>query len=268
MKESRKTLLILFLNSLAFYIISYLFLFLPSQFLTYLAAHSFNIPTIFDQYKVAFPIYDNNNLWTQESVVAIYIAAPVAVFILGIFFFRYVRTHIIANKSGLYLFSLWSYVHCINIFFGGLAVGIPIIKGFGLVPAWLYAPYAVSYSLIIISFIIITTNGFFLRRAFASMVISEYYLRSPYLSLQFKTAIAFLPCIIGNSLFFLLKFPDDTIYERLLLFTIFLQFLLVYPFRYFHFTVSEKNANVRFSRLAGTIAIILVLLLVIWKLLK
>jgi hypothetical protein len=265
MQESRKQLYNIFFNSLVLYLLSYLVLFIPAQFVTHIIAKAFHIPTVFKQFKIGFAIFDHDSLWNNDSIVSIYASAPVLIIIACFFFYRYLIIKFSADKSNVYLFSIWAYTHSINMFFGGLAIGIPLIKGFGYVPVWLLAPFSVSLGLIVFSFIILFVNGLFLKRSFMSMAISEYHFNKPLGSLQFKFAIAILPCIIGNLFFYLLKFPDSSLYERLLLITMFIQMTTILSFRYYHFSLPENISKVVFSKKAFYLLIGIILLLVIWK---
>jgi hypothetical protein len=265
MQERRKQLYNIFFNSLILYLLSYLVIFIPSQFLTSIVARAFSIPTIFKEYKIGFTILDHDNLWTQDSIIGVYITSPLLAFLTGFFFLRYLSIKFSIAKSNMYLFSIWLYMHCFNMFFGGLAIGIPLIKGFGFVPIWLFAPFSVSFGLIIISFIVLFANGLLLKKYFMTMADSEYYLNKPLGSLQFKTAIAFLPCLIGNLFFYLLRFPDSSLYERLLLLTQFCQLVTIYSYRYYHFMTPEKKIKVLFSKKAFAALAGLVMLFLIWR---
>jgi hypothetical protein len=265
MQESRKQLYSIFFNSLVLYLLSYLVIFIPAQFITHIVAKAFHIPTVFKQFKIGFAIFDHDSLWNSDSIVSIYAAAPVMTIIACFFFYRYLIIKFSADNSNAYLFYVWAYAHSINMFFGGLAIGIPLIKGFGYVPVWLLAPFSVSLGLIVFSFILLFVNGLFLKRSFMSMAISEHYFKKPLGSLQFKFAIAILPCIIGNLLFYLLKFPDSSLYERLLLLTMFIQMTTILSFRYYHFSLPENISRVVFSKKAFTTLAGLVMLLLLWK---
>ena len=86
MNENIKNLIKLSLNSFIAYILSYLIIFVPSQFVSFLAAKTYYIPISFNHFKLVFQAADYSSLWTQSSVVSVYLSVPVFVFVLGIFY--------------------------------------------------------------------------------------------------------------------------------------------------------------------------------------
>jgi hypothetical protein len=247
MNENLKNLVALSVNSFIAYIFSYLVILIPSQLITLIVAKSFNIPVYLNHFKIAFQIADYSSLWTQSSVVGIYISAPIFIIITG-FFFRYFRTFLATNIHSINLFLIWGYAHCMNIFFGGLIVGIPLIKGFGLVPAWLYFPFFIQLLLIAASAFILLLNSYILGRYFVALSFSEYYLKNSSSQLAFKIIVVIFPCILANSIFFVTKMPDNSLYESLLLATMFIQLIGTIPNNHLYIEVKDENKNVIFSK--------------------
>jgi hypothetical protein len=267
MNSDKKNLLNLFSNSTIACLLSYLLIFIPSQLITHFVAKAFNIPTSFHSFKLVFPIEDYTYLWNQQSVVTIYIAAPIFVLIVGILLIRYFFLFSYFTKLNVNLFLIWSYAHCMNIFFGGLAVGIPLHDGFGYVPRWLYLPDPVLFSLIVFSIIMLLVNGFILRWAFVTVSFSETMINKPYPLLKYKTAIAFLPFLVVSLLFLVAGFPINSMYERLLLLSMFVQLMGIFPFNYMHNEVKEENRKVVFAKKSLIMLVGVFAIFIIWKLL-
>jgi hypothetical protein len=266
MNENIKNLIKLSLNSFIAYILSYLILFVPSQFVSFLAAKTYYIPIGFNHFKLVFQAADYSSLWTQSSVVSVYLSVPVFVFVFGIFF-RFLYSYLSTNRRSLNLLLIWSFTHCMNIFFGGLIVGIPLEKGFGYVPIWLYLPEFALIGLIVVSIFILFLNSYFLRRAFVSLTFSEYYLKNHSTLLAYKIAVVLLPSILANAIFYIIKFPDNSLYETLLLLTIFIQVIGIIPYNYRYFEIKDENRNVIFSRKSLTWLLGLIVMLILLRVL-
>ncbi len=264
MNDNLRNLISLFINSFIAYILSFILILIPSQLITLLVAKSFNIPAYFNHFKINFFATEYSNLWTQSSVIGIYISIPFFVVIAG-FIFIYLKTYLSTYKHSINLFLIWGYVHCMNIFFGGLIIGIPLIKGFGYVPIWLYLPNFVLVIIIIISTFILFINAYYLRRVFIALSFSDYYLKNPSSLIVFKIAVVFLPCILANLLFYLFKFPDNSLYEELLLITIFIQLIGIIPFNYLFFEIKEENKKVNISKKMLFWLILLLFIFTIWR---
>jgi hypothetical protein len=160
------------------------------------------------------------------------------------------RLHI--KKSGKIdqfynLYLIWLYAHSINIFFGGLLIGIPLVKDFGYLPNWLYASNETVVYLILIGALGLLINGILLRKAFNSICFNEKYFSSPYHSLVYKAIVAVLPAVSGMILFIFFRFPDNTVFTKLLHVTIFIQLCSVIPYTSVHIPISEQFRNFKFS---------------------
>jgi len=265
MDGTKNKLLVLYANSSFAYVIAFLSIFIPTQVLVHFVARGFDIPTKFNYYKLIFPIADHSILWTQLSVSCIYAASPLLALIVAFIVFK-----LLISKSGLIsqfsnLFLIWLYAHCINIFFGGLLIGIPLIKDFGYLPNWLYATSETAVYLILIGALGLLVNGILLRKAFNSICFDEKYFKSPYHSFVFKSIIALFPAITGIVIFILFKFPDNAVFTKLLNSTILIQLCSVVPFTSIHIPISEQFRNFRFSYKPVVILVLLFGLFTTWK---
>lgn len=264
MNDNLKNLVTLSINSFIAYIFSYLVILIPSQIITLIAAKSFSIPVSFNYFKIAFQAADYSNLWTQSTVIGIYISAPAFVLITGLFF-RYFKSFLETNNYSINLFLIWGYAHCMNIFFGGLIIGIPLVKGFGYVPIWLYFPNFILIIIIIISIFLLFLNASYLKKVFVALSFSDYYLKNPSSLLALKILVIFLPCVLANSFFYFIKFPDDSLYEKLLLVTMFIQLIDIIPYNYLLPEIKDENKKVHFSKKTLLWLIAVVLIITIWR---
>lgn len=265
MTENKRKLYILMANSFILYVLAYLVVLIPSQLITHLVASGFDIPTKFSLFKIIFPIPDHSYLWQPNSVAAIYIATPVFVLLLAIFIARYYVLFSSKNGINTNLFLIWIYAHCINIFFGGLTIGIPLIKGFGYVPHWLYASQELTFVFLLFSLLILFGNGYLLKAPFSALFYDKKFSNSPFHSFIFKIFVVFVPFIIANILFALFHFPDGTIYERLVGFTMVIQLIGVLPFSPIYMPEDYVVKKVHFSYKSVLILVLVFLSFVIWR---
>ena len=252
-------------NSFILYILAYFLVHIPAQFFTYLIASVFDVPTKFSYFKLGFPIPDHSYLWTSDSVAAIYITAPIIALFIAIFVARYYVLFSAKKSINFNLLLIWIYAHCINLFFGGLTIGIPLIKGFGYVPNWLYASDELSFFFILISLLILFGNGFILKTSFSSFYFDHQYFNSPFHSLLFKIFVAFVPFVMANIFFFLIQFPDNSIYERLIGVTMIIQLIGILPFSPVYQPVEFDFKPVSFVYKGLLLLIVIFLALFLWK---
>jgi len=267
MNKTLKNLFVLFLNSLLAYVLSYLIILIFSQLVVFISAKTFGIPVNLNHFKITFPVADQSRLWNQNSVVGIYLTAPVLVLIFG-FASRLFKYYLESENRPVNLILSWVYAHAMNIFFGGLIVGIPLVKGFGYVPVWLYFPFFVQLLIIATAVFIIYFNANYLGKSFVSLTFSDYYLKNYYSQLALKIFIVILPCLFANSLFFLLKFPDNSLYESLLLLTMFIQIAGTIPFSYIHISIHEQNSHVYLSKKMLFVLLAMVIIIVFVKIIS
>ena len=231
--ELKSKLIPLYLNSTILYLAAFLVVHISAQLLACITAEClFDIPTIFHHLKIICNIPDilGVHFWTVKAILGFYSVVPIFCFILCFFLIR----SLIKNKSkqrNLYkLFTLWCYIHAMNLIFGALIVGIPIMKGFGFVPGYLYIPKPTENFLIIISILLLIGNGIFLNRQFGNLAYNNNILIEKYTHILFKLVLVLMPYITVSLIFFIFGLPDDTTYENLLLLTTLLQIIPIIPF--------------------------------------
>lgn len=252
-------------NSFIQFVLAYLIVLIPTQLVTHFVALYFDIPTKFTFFKLSFPIPDHSYLWTSNSVAAIYVTGPVIALFIAFFAIRYFMLFAAKKSIQTNLLFIWIYAHCMNVFFGGLTIGIPLIKGFGYVPSWLYASNELTFILILLSLLVLFGNGFILRGPFISLYYNNRYFNSPFHSLIFKIFIVFIPFIAANVLFYLMKFPDNSIYERLTGLTMIVQLVGIIPYTPVYQPEEFEFKPVKFAYKWLLILIVLFMLFVLWR---
>ncbi len=239
----------LYLNSTVILIVAFLSIFLPYQILTMITASwIFDVPTSIHHLKIIFLIPDNSRLWTYFSVCFIYAAGPIYCLVCAIYLLRYLIKNKFKEKNAKKTYYLWCYIIAVNLFFGGLFAGTPIMKGFGYVPWWALLPGGLRNLITIISAICLIANGIFLNSIFSAFAYNYRVLMDKYSQILFKTVFVLLPVLTFNLILLITGLPDNTLYERLLLVTIFFQIIPILPFSLQ--TIQPKEQNELFDKIS------------------
>jgi hypothetical protein len=204
MKVNRK--LSIAANSLAYYLLSYFFVFIVHQAFTILAARlfRFNIELNYTNVKFLVSRYE----WYFDSVKIIYSAGPLACMMLSLFMivvaFRY------REYSGkLKLFFLWGFVHSLSMLLGSAYAGALLGEGFGHVLIWMFLPDTGKLIVTLVSLFLLAAAGFAITRLFLLSGNSYYnHLKTDGIAsfLMFQLVI---PFIAGTILIILLRLPVD-----------------------------------------------------------
>ncbi|HOT15370.1 MAG TPA: hypothetical protein PK252_11475 [Bacteroidales bacterium] len=257
-----KKIILFSVNSFFAFLSSFLLLHILSQIVTIIVAHANSIPTRFNYFNVIFPISDDSNLWTQNSVVSIYLSGPLFCLLLGLAFRRYLTISIDNPNRNTKLFFIWGYTHAMNCFFGGLIAGIPLLKGIGYVPIWLYFSNTALIITIVFSGVLLLLNGFFLRNIFSSLSYAEICWKKPFL---FKFMIIYAPYLLAFALFFILRFPDNSIYQQALMVTLLLQLFFIMSNSYIHEWDDEVKVSIAVSWKLILLCLSLFWIIFIWS---
>jgi len=265
MNENNKILLILSINSIISFVLSFLIIFIPSQVVVLIVAGLFEIPTKFEYFKLIFPIPDHSYLWTQLSVSVIYAVTPLIGLIVALFSRWYFNRYGIKKSVPLRLLLIWLYIHGMNFIFGALIIGIPLIKDVGFIPDWLYFPDIIDVLIISFSFIVLIYNGVFINYSIQTLAFDESFNHRPYYSLLFKWYLLFMPFLVSILFFNIFNFPNNTPFIRLLLSAIIIQFITVFPYRTVYFKVDENIKNIDISWKYLFLLVMVFILFVIWR---
>ena len=252
---------IIWINSSIIYLASFLSIYIPSQFLTYVIAHSiFHIPTKFHHAKIILDAPSTSPLWTYWSVIFVFLATPLFCFIIASWIATYLYKN--KNKKGnrtlIKLFFLWGFIHASNMLWGGVLVGIPLIKGIGYIFSWLfyYSPFIFCY----IAAIALIINGILLNKTFSGYGYNKDILTQIIPQIKFKIFLILLPFLTINSIFLLCGFPDNTSYERLLLATPLIQIIPMFGFK--KLTLKPKR-NINFTKKISLFFLIILIILIL-----
>lgn len=230
-KRNGNNFLIIFLNSLSYFIISFIFLYLISQLGTAVAAMQFDYASVFYYYKLVWAI--DTNSWTSDAVKMLYSLPPFISLLFGIIFLL-VYISIYDNRGRFKMFFLWTFAHGMIWFFGALLAGTILDKGFGYVVMYFYFLDTGKLIISLISLAILLTIATVTTKWFLFSANSYFNQLSEHNRSFFTFSQIVLPIIAGTIILIGIKIPMITYYELFVLATAIL-FMLPMLLRYNNF---------------------------------
>ncbi len=249
-------------NSTAFFILAYLFLFISGQLVTIVSGSIFDFDYAWYFYRVKFFITSKD--WNHDSVKLIFGALPVYYLIVGSI------SLIIYSKGRIYegilkQFFLWLYLIAFSLFFGSLLIGGFANKGFGHVLRWSYMMDTGRMLYVFSGLAGLISLGFFSGRQILIASNSYYVSMLDKQKFGFYLHMILYPFIAGFFIISLVKLPyvdDNSYYETLCLsgFVIVVIFLRIrlksVTDLYFEEDEKKKHFNRKLLILAATVLIL------------
>jgi len=255
--EKRKSLYII-LNSTAFYLLSYLVVFLLFQFTTIIAANIFDIPTTLFYNKIGFNIIPE--AWTFDAVKVIYSSGNIMLFLISISFLVVIIKALEFNGL-LRLFFLWGFIHSISMLLGSIIMGAFNFEGFGIVLSYLYLADTAKMLLLFGGLIILIAIGMAMVKVFLFSANSYFSFLSPKMRPAFRRDQFILPFAFSTLILLITKYPLS-LYETLMLF---IPFFILMPLfwgigRYpvFYFEESEKSIKISTRLIIVTLGVYII----------
>ncbi len=208
-RDKRNNFFVITLNSLVYFVLSYLVIYVISQIVTVWIATSFDYKTIMYYYKIYYNIESSD--WTADSVKILFSIMPLTGLLLGVIFIIIYSTF--RNETGkLKLFFLWGFVHGMVMFFGALLLGTLLNKDFGWVIAYLYYRDTGKMIFSIISIFALISIGAIISRSFLISGNSYFNFINESNKKYFLYSQVIFPGIIGSILLVFLKIPNSYYY--------------------------------------------------------
>ena len=249
-----------FLNSLGFYILAYLTVYLIYQFTEALAASGFNIDSVLFYYEIYFPIGNSSPLWNKFNIIAITLASPIVSLVLSLILLKgiLVREKL---KPQLRLFFLWVAFHGATHFLGAFVAGIATSQGFGYVIDWLYVNVFFRIFISLVFLFLLTVTGYksavFALETIPQGIRQQRWRQSLSLGLRF-----ILPWIVGGLIIIAIKYPDSApqhpnimVYDAIIIATMGFMVIPVF-FNYKAMPRSVAERPLRFRRPPGILVFI------------
>ncbi|MFZ4705991.1 MAG: hypothetical protein ACOYMF_08280 [Bacteroidales bacterium] len=243
--DLRKKLVFTFLHSLAFYLLSFLLIYVIYQLATIFIARGFHIPVVWYYYRLKFPLYTFSHLYTPSALVTIFGSGPAISLLLALVFLRLFFNNNIYSKN-FQLFYLWGIIHGLNMFFGAYIVGFLTRTEFIYTSEWLlmsriYDVEEIIFTILSLGIMILAgrqlTSMFLVSSGSVTLVIPEY-------RLFFIICQVLLPWMAGGVIFFVITTP--TYYIPFLLKTITPGLLLIPSLFTYN---SLRNESIHYSGL-------------------
>lgn len=241
--EKRKSLNII-INSTAFYLLSYLVIFIIFQLTTVIASNIFDIPTTLFYNKIGFNVIPE--AWTFDAVKVIYSSGNIVLFLISISFLVIIIKALEFNGL-LRLFFLWGFIHSVSMLFGSFIIGAFNFDGFGIVLSYIYLADTAKMLLLFSGLLILIAIGMGMVKVFLFSANIYFNFLSPKMRPAFRRDQFIIPFVISTLILLGIKYPLS-LYETLLLFIPL--FILIPLFwgigRYpvFYFEETEKTIQI------------------------
>ena len=208
--EIRKRFGLTLLQSISYFILSFLTVYILYQLVTIGFAKAFHIPVIWYYYKLDFPLYTFSPLYTRKALVVIFGIGPVLSLVLGLLSLRLFFARKLINPN-LQLFFLWGFINGMNFFFGSYIAGFITRSDFIYASEWLFMSQMfdaeeivfVSLSITVLLLIGRLSTPLFLVSSGSVTIITPRY--RPF----FMICQVIIPWIAGALVFALITMPHN-----------------------------------------------------------
>lgn len=197
--------IVIMLNSLAAFLLSYYFVMMSSKLATAVAALLFNIKTVIHLNTISFIVEDSG--WTMDAIKTIFSAGPMMAFLVGIgCVLLYSQVH--GERGVLKLVLLWGAFHGVNQLVMGTLVGSLMGEGMGYVIMYSYFMDTAKMVIALLMILLALALGLVAVRIWIRTA-NSYYTKSdgpdrP----KFILSQVFLPYLLGNVIIYFIAYPN------------------------------------------------------------
>lgn len=260
--EKRKSLNII-INSTAFYLLSYIVVFMLFQLTTSIVSNIFDIPTTLYYNKISFNV--NPEAWTFDAVKVIYTSGNIILFLISIFFLVVIIKALEYNGL-LRLFFLWGFIHSMSMLFGSFIIGAFNFEGFGIVLSYLYLADTAKMLLLFSGLLILIGIGMAMVKVFLFSANIYFNFLSPKMRPAFRRDQFIIPFEISTLILLVIKYPTS-LYETLMLIIPFFMLLPLFwgigRFPVFYFEETEKPIKISYKLVFLTIGVFILYRLIL-----
>jgi hypothetical protein len=135
--DLRQKFILTYLQSTAYFVFTFLLMWVLYQAVTMLVASSFHIPVVWYYYQLKFALSDYSPLYTRSALVTIFAAGPILSLMLG---FVLLKLFFSENEKvkRFQLFYLWGFINGANMFFGAYISGFLTRTEFIYTSEWIF----------------------------------------------------------------------------------------------------------------------------------
>jgi hypothetical protein len=215
-KRTPGNFLIISLNSTAYFILAFFFVYLIGQFATAIAAMQFDYTGIIYYYKLIYTIDTHD--WLSDAVKLLFSLGPFTAILLALLSLIAIL-NLYANTSSLKLFFLWTYVHGIVWFFGAIFAGTLLNTGVGYVILYLYFMDTGKLVLSLLALAVMLAALGFTTKWFIFSANSYFNQLNEHSRTFFIFSQVFFPLLCGTIIILGIKLPKLLPYELFVLLT-------------------------------------------------
>jgi hypothetical protein len=133
--QTVKVFSLITINSVLFYLLAYITIFLVTRLMTAFSASAFNISSVIYYFDMDF--LTNGHEWSRDAVTVVFSTGPVVSLVLGLaFIVLYGEMVELAGIAGV--FMVWLIILCLVNFTGELITGAILNRGFGYAMMYWY----------------------------------------------------------------------------------------------------------------------------------
>jgi len=201
------------LNSTLSFLVAYILIYMLYQFAVMFTASFQEIYGTLYYYKLDFNAHSSN--WTRLNIIAVTLSGPLISLIVGLYSYNYLFFKA-RNYYSLRLFFYWTGLLGIAYFFAAFISGVITNKGFGFVPLWLFWNDFTKFFFALISLVSLILIGYYSASRLQATSNNSFRIQKENRALFFLHQ-TLLPYILGSSIIFLIKIPNNQAYETLVL---------------------------------------------------
>jgi hypothetical protein len=213
-KRTFGNFLIIFFNSLSYFIIAFIFMYLLSHFATAIAALQFDYTSILYHHKLVYAI--DSGAWTSDAVKFLFSITPMVSLLFGIIFLI-IFIQMYDNQAHYKLFFLWCFAYAIIWSFGALLAGTILDKGIGYVVMYFYMMDTGKLIISLFALTMLLISSTLTTKWFLFSANSYFNQLNEHNRAFFAFANVLLPLVVGTGIMMLIKLPDLTYYEMFIL---------------------------------------------------
>jgi hypothetical protein len=204
MNQTKNSLFIIFINSLAYYLLAYFTIVLLTNLFSILLAKTEGMSSILHYY--GFEILNSKSTWSKELIFLVFFIGTGFSFALAILFER-IYKKIRRHKYHTKMFFLWGYFLGFTYFFGNVLVGAFFYFGSGVVFEAFSIPVFIRILFGIIILLPLTYVGIYATRGFIISLNSYYPFVDRLNYRKYLSAIVLYPFVAGNIIALAIKIP-------------------------------------------------------------
>ncbi|MEI7491955.1 MAG: hypothetical protein WCK92_11190 [Bacteroidota bacterium] len=157
----KRVFLVIFLNSLFYFLCAYFILFFISRISVAFSASVFNIPVRIYYDKIDYLVRSSD--WESDSVIAVFATWPLLCFIIGLAFLV-IFIKVVTESGMLRILLIWLAILSIISFFGEITTGALMDQGFGYVIMYMFVTDTGKVVLTLLGGILLFFSGIALSR--------------------------------------------------------------------------------------------------------